>query len=155
MNLSSSRVAVLGLALITLAAGSRSVHASPVGVARSADLSWTDAGPDLPGGTQMAVLVGDPSKAEAFTVRIKFPAGTRVMPHVHPATEHVTVVKGRLGIGSGETWDDAKLEWLTRGDAFWVEKGAPHFGSAKSEVIIEIHATGPWGLTYVEPPKDR
>ena len=150
MSLSSSRVAVLVLVLLVLAAGAPAAEDSAVGVTRGDAVTWSDAGPDLPEGTQVAVLVGDPSKEGPFTIRIKFPPRTKVMPHTHPATEHVTVVQGRMGIGEGETFDESKLQWLARGDVFWVEKDAPHYGMTKSGTVIEIHASGPWGLTYVD-----
>ena len=143
------RRASILLAAVLVSSVSGASAADAVGVVRTTDIEWTSAGQDLPTGTQKAVLAGDPSKAEAFTLRLKFPPGSKVMPHVHPGTEHVTVLQGRLGIGSGSTFDEAKLQWLHHGDTFWVEKDAPHFGMATSEVIIEIHATGPWGLTYV------
>ena len=150
MSLGTPRVGALVLVLLGLAAGTRTAEASAVGVTRGGAVTWSDAGPDLPEGTQVAVLAGDPSKAGPFTIRIKFPARTKVMPHTHPATEHVTVVQGRMGIGDGATFDESKLQWLTRGDVFWVEKDAPHYGMTKSVTVIEIHATGPWGLTYVD-----
>jgi hypothetical protein len=50
-------------------------------VMKPADLKWGDAPPGLPAGGKMAVLNGDPTQAGAFTVRLKAPAGYKVMPH--------------------------------------------------------------------------
>ena len=150
MGFGTPRIGALVLVLLGLSAGPRAAEASAVGVTRGNSLTWSDAGPDLPKGTQVAVLAGDPSKAGPFTIRIKFAPRTKVMPHTHPATEQVTVVQGHMGIGDGSTFDESKLQWLTRGDVFWVEKDAPHYGMTRSATIIEIHATGPWALTYVD-----
>jgi hypothetical protein len=47
-------------------------------------LKWTAAPPVLPKGAQIAVLYGDPDKAEPFVFRLKFPAGYKVAAHMHP-----------------------------------------------------------------------
>src|ERR687898_301707 len=39
------------------------------------DIKWGPAPPSLPPGAQMGVLNGDPSKAEPFVMRAKFPDG--------------------------------------------------------------------------------
>src|SRR5262245_7386243 len=54
------------------------------------DVKWGPAPPALPAGAQIAVLSGDPSKAEPFTIRLKAPDGYKIMPHWHPTDENVT-----------------------------------------------------------------
>src|SRR5690348_5034504 len=63
-------------------------------VMKPADLKWGDAPPGLPAGGKMAVLNGDPTQTGAFTVRLKAPAGYKVMPHTHPTAERLTVIAG-------------------------------------------------------------
>ena len=58
------------------------------------DLKWGDPPPVLPKGAQMAVLAGDPTKAGLFVVRLKMPAGYKIMPHSHPTDENITVISG-------------------------------------------------------------
>src|SRR5215210_1748022 len=58
--------------------------------------------PALPKGIQVAVLVGDPTKAEVVVVRLKFSPNSHVPPHTHPHSEVATVISGSIGTGMGE-----------------------------------------------------
>ena len=71
------------------------------------DVKWGPAPPALPAGAQIAVLSGDPSKAEPFTIRLKAPDGYKIMPHWHPTDENVTVLEGTFAMGVGEKFDEA------------------------------------------------
>ena len=78
-------------------------------IINAADLKWGPAPPGLPAAVQATVLDGDPTKPGLFTVRLKAPDGTQIMPHWHPADEHVTVISGALMVGWGQKWDDAAM----------------------------------------------
>src|SRR5262245_25877398 len=71
--------------------------------------------PTLPQGVKVVVIEGDPSQAGVFTMRISFPAGTRVEPHFHPGVEHGTVLSGVVSIGIGEVFATEKLKRLPVG----------------------------------------
>src|SRR5262249_4428521 len=71
------------------------------------DVKWGPVPPALPAGAQIAVLSGDPSKAEPFTIRLKAPDGYKIMPHWHPTDENVTVLEGTFAMGVGEKFDEA------------------------------------------------
>src|SRR6266567_1157 len=66
------------------------------------EAQWGPAPPMLPAGAQIAVLSGDPTKAVAYTVRLKFPANYAIPAHSHPGDEHVVVSSGALTIGMGD-----------------------------------------------------
>src|SRR6476646_10672886 len=66
---------------------------------------WGAAPPMLPAGAQIAVLVGDPTKAGPYTVRLKFPANYDIQAHSHPTDENVLVVSGELFAGMGTKLD--------------------------------------------------
>src|SRR5260370_18201072 len=68
------------------------------------ELIWKD-NPALPKGAQVAILLGDPTKAEVIVQRVKFPANYQVPPHTHPYAEVVTVLSGSIGFGMGEKLD--------------------------------------------------
>ena len=68
--------------------------APPVGTIQVTNVVWTAAPPNMPKGTLIAVLEGDPKKPGMFTIRVKMPAGTRIPPHWHPRQERVTVLSG-------------------------------------------------------------
>jgi uncharacterized protein (TIGR02246 family) len=118
------------------------------------ELVWRDAPPSLPPGAKIAVLEGDPTQPGPFTFRLKFPAGYRIPPHFHPVIEHATVVSGALSIGQGDRWDDSKLVRLDVGDFIHMPPGTRHFVTATGETVIQLHAIGPWGVTYVNPQDD-
>ena len=62
-------------------------------------------------GPQTAVLYGDPTKPGVYVQRVKFPPGTKVMPHWHPDEWRTAVVlSGTLYFGVGEQWDESKLQ---------------------------------------------
>jgi quercetin dioxygenase-like cupin family protein len=112
-------------------------------------------------GMQMAVLSGDPTKAEHFTVRVKVPAGYLIKPHWHPADEHVTVVSGLINVGilnSMEpvtTLDRAIAKAYGVGSFATMPARKPHFAFAGPEgVELQIHGMGPFAMTYLDPQDD-
>src|SRR5579863_4489628 len=101
------RLAALAFAaLLPLAAHAQqaTVVASPAAVKWKA----APAALGLPKGTMLAVVYGNPSKAESFATRTKFPAGAKVMPHKHPVDENITVLSGILHIGFGDKFNPKK-----------------------------------------------
>ena len=63
----------------------------------------------------MAVVSGNPMAAGSFTVQLSMPDGYRIMPHTHPTDEQVTVKKGTLLVGMGDTFDAAKTNAMATG----------------------------------------
>ena len=121
----------------------------------AADLKWGPAPPGLPPGSQVAVLAGDPSQAgSAFVMRAKFPDGYKVPPHWHPTDENVTVISGSFLIGMGEKMDESSMKALGPGGFVRMGKKTPHYAMSKGETIIQIHATGPFEITYINPNDD-
>jgi uncharacterized protein (TIGR02246 family) len=118
------------------------------------EIVWRDGPPSLPPGAKMAVLEGDPMQPGPFTLRLKVPTGYRIPPHFHPVIEHVTVVSGAFSVGKGEQWDDSKLVRLDAGDFIHMPPGERHFARATGETVLQLHSTGPWGITYVNPQDD-
>lgn len=110
----------------------------------------------LPPGAEMAVLQGDPSVAGAlFTIRLRLPDGYVLPPHWHPTDEHVTVIKGTFRVGLGDTFDrKAFLPALHAGGFISAPANANHFAQAKGRTIVQVHAIGPFAITYVHPEDD-
>ena len=127
-------------------------HATPM--VNASDLKWGPAPPAFNAGAQMAVVDGDPTKPGPFVIRAKFPAGFKVMPHWHPTDENVTVISGTLAAGMGEKWDDAAMKTFTAGAFARMPKKSPHYVQAKEETVVQVHGTGPFVLTYVNPNDD-
>lgn len=117
------------------------------------DFRWKEA-PSLPAGTMVAVIDGDPSKAGPFTMRLRFPDGTKIPPHYHPADEHVTVITGRFSMALGEKWDDKALHEMEPGSYMMMKEGVRHFALSRGITEVQLHGVGPWGIVYVNPGDD-
>ena len=137
-------------------------HPSTVGVRQSeqhilvdpARLEWKPAPAVLPAGAQATVLEGDPTKPGLFTMRLRLPDDYRIRPHFHDADEHVTVLSGTFVVGLGETWSDTAGTALAPGGYAVMPAGTRHFARTRGETVLQIHAVGPWALTYVNPADD-
>jgi len=115
-------------------------------------LKWGAAPPVFEPGAQMAVLQGDPSKAgEEFTVRLRMPSGYKIAPHTHPTAENITVIEGTFLVGMGSTVDRAKMLTLPRGAFASAPAQHPHYAEARGATVVQVHAIGPFALTYVNP----
>jgi quercetin dioxygenase-like cupin family protein len=117
-----------------------------------AALKWTPA--DIPGfvpGMEMAVVAGDPSKAEPYTLRLRFPKDYVFPAHWHPQTENLTVLEGKFVLGMGSKTDKTMLKEYERGDYLVLPGNQPHFGGAKGDnTVIQLHGVGPFGITVTE-----
>lgn len=120
---------------------------------RAADLKWSPV-PSLPKGAQIAMIEGPMNQAVPFTVRLKFPANYTIPPHMHPAVERVTVLAGTLHMGMGEKFDRAGTQPVGSGDIMIMQPGTAHFAWNETETVLQLHGTGPWGITYLNAADD-
>jgi hypothetical protein len=121
---------------------------------RAEDIRWRTFAA-YPPGVRLAVLVGDPSRPGPYTIRVRVPAGVRLMPHKHPEDRIYTVISGVFHIGLGEVFDPDGLTAYAPGDVVVLPGGQPHFHWARSgPYISQITAIGPLGLTYLDPAND-
>jgi quercetin dioxygenase-like cupin family protein len=101
---------------------------------------------------QMLALYGDPAASGLYASRVRFPAGLKVPPHVHPTeTRTAVILSGTLWFAFGDAWDETKLQPLEPG-AFLVEPaGVPHFAWARDgEVIAHLTAIGPTSTQMID-----
>jgi len=116
-------------------------------------LKWAEP-PVLPG-AKLAVVQGDPSKEGPFVYRIKMPAGYKIAPHTHKASENVTVLSGVFYFGVGEKFDQGSGQELPAGGFVSVPPKHPHYAWAgKEETVVQVHGVGPTDLTFVNPADD-
>ena len=118
------------------------------------ELQWGDAPPGLPAGAKMAVLDGDPNKRGSFTVRLKAPAGYKILPHTHPTAERVTGISGTARLGMGERFDEATAREVAAGTFAVLPAHMAHFASFPDESVIQIQSEGPFQIKYVNPADD-
>ena len=119
------------------------------------DIQWGPAPAVFPPGAEFAVLQGDPSKAEPFTVRLRLPNGYKIPPHTHPTAENVTVLSGTFLAGMGTRFVESEMQAFGR-DAFAsIPADHPHYAMARGLTVVQVHAIGPFVLTYVNPADAR
>ena len=117
-------------------------------------LQWGPAPAVFPAGAKMAVVSGDPSKAELFQVQLSMPDGYKIPPHFHPTDEVVEVKEGTFLVGMGDTFDPKKTSPMKQGEKGTVPAKAHHFAIAQGATIVAVSARGPFVLTYVNPADD-
>ena len=146
---------VAGLTAAVAVAQHEAHQAAPAHVIFTpAQVAWGEAPPSFPKGARFATLVGDPTKPGPFTIRAVFPAGYKIMPHWHPTAEHVTVLEGTYAMGKGDTFDMKALHSLPPGSFSMMPAETRHFAYTEKGVTIQVHGTGPFTLTYVNPADD-
>jgi ChrR Cupin-like domain len=121
---------------------------------RPEDIDWQPFAA-LPSPTRLAVLVGQPSQPGPYVIRVKVPAGVKLMPHRHPEDRVYTVMSGVFYIGQGERFDEDTLQAYAPGSVVVLPGDTFHFHWAKSgEYVTQVTAIGPLGLEYRDPADD-
>jgi quercetin dioxygenase-like cupin family protein len=111
--------------------------------------------PAFPPSVRLAVVVGEPSEAGPYVIRVRVPSGVKLMPHKHPEDRIYTVMSGVFYIGLGDKFDANKLEAYPPGTVISLPGNTSHFHWAKSgEYITQVSAIGPLGLEYVNSRDD-
>jgi quercetin dioxygenase-like cupin family protein len=109
----------------------------------------------FPAGAQLAVLVGDPTRAGPYLTRVKVPAGVKLMPHKHPEDRIYTVISGVFYIGLGDRFEAENLKAFPPGSVIVLPGGTWHFHWAKSGAYVtQVSAIGPLGLEYKDAADD-
>jgi quercetin dioxygenase-like cupin family protein len=111
--------------------------------------------PAFPPSVRLANLVGDPTEAAPYVIRVKAHAGAKLMPHRHPEDRIYTVISGVFYIGLGEKFDGDKVKAYPPGALIVLPGDTWHFHWAKSgEYVTQVNAIGPLGLEYQDPGDD-
>ena len=109
----------------------------------------------FPQTVRLAILVGSTSEAAPYVIRVKMPAGEKLMPHRHPEDRIYTVMSGVFYIGLGDRFDAGKLKAYPPGSVVILPGNTWHFHWAKSgEYVTQVTAVGPLGLEYLDPRDD-
>lgn len=81
-----------------------------------------------------------------YVLSVKYAAGAKSLPHVHPDTRVVTVISGRFYAGAGAAFDETALRALGPGDSIVVPANAAHYGWARNgEALLLEVGVGPTG----------
>lgn len=99
----------------------------------------------------MAALVGNPAEATRYVMRLRFPAGHRVMPHSHPEERIYTVLDGTWHIGLGRHFDASLVKAFPVGSVYVLPANVPHFHVAQTgRAIVQVNGVGPTATHYVD-----
>jgi quercetin dioxygenase-like cupin family protein len=141
------RFTIAGWLLLALAG----TVAAPTNAHEPQEFKWGPAPAVFPPGAQMAVLQGDPSSTNLFTVRLRMPDGYKIPPHTHPTDENVTVVAGTFRVGMGKKFESKGMLTLGSGGFVTAPANEAHYAVAQGPTIVQVHAMGPFAMTYVNP----
>jgi quercetin dioxygenase-like cupin family protein len=120
----------------------------------SEDIDWKPFAA-FPPSVRLAIVVGQPSEAGPYTIRVRVPQGVKIMPHRHPEDRVYTVMSGVFYIGLGDKFDADKLQAYPPGSVIVLPGNTSHFHWAKSsEYVTQVTAIGPLGLEYISPKDD-
>ena len=98
------------------------------------------------------VIHGDIEKVgQEFVMRIRELRGGFIPPHTHPVDEHVTVLEGKVCMGTGPDFDRAKLQCLGPGGYAFFAKGTTIFGESPGPATVQVHGIGPFHLHWKYP----
>jgi hypothetical protein len=118
------------------------------------EIVWGPAAPALPAGAKMAVLKGDPTQEGIVVLRAWFPAGYQIMPHWHPASEHVTVISGEAHVGMGDAFDKTMGYVVPAAGFAYLAPLIHHYFWVDTETVIQVEGMGPFQLYYLNPADD-
>lgn len=57
-------------------------------------------------------------------------------------------------MGAGPVFDKTKTHALAPGDVSIMQARTQHFAWTSEETVLQLHGTGPWGITYINPADD-
>jgi quercetin dioxygenase-like cupin family protein len=120
----------------------------------SEDIDWKPFAA-FPPSVRLAAVVGQPSEAGPYTIRVRVPQGVKLMPHRHPEDRVYTVISGVFYIGLGDQFNPDKLQAYPPGSVIVLPGNTSHFHWAKSgEYVTQVTAIGPLGLEYISAKDD-
>lgn len=124
------------------------------GATLSEDMVWKSVAA-YPPSVHLAVVAGQISQAEPYTIRVKVPHGVKFMPHRHAEDRVYTVISGVFYIGLGDEFDADKLQAYPPGAVIILPGNTSHFHWAKSgEYITQVSAIGPLSIEFVNSKDD-
>lgn len=112
------------------------------------DIKWVK---NAAAGSEVATLVGDPSKPGLYIVLQKWLPHHNSRPHFHPNDRYITVLSGTWWVNTGPKYDMASAKPVPAG-SFVVHYGKEiHYDGAKDEeCLLQIVGMGPATNTPAE-----
>jgi quercetin dioxygenase-like cupin family protein len=104
------------------------------------DIKWVKTA----GGSEQAVLFGDPAKPGLYIVLTKWTPHNNSRPHSHPNDRFITVLKGTWWVNTGANYDPDGMKPVPAGSYVVHYGNQIHYDGAKDEeCILQIVGMGP------------
>ncbi len=110
------------------------------------DIPWQKA-EGMPAGVMVSHAAGE-AKGGAAVDFLMFPAGTLVPAHWHSANHVVTVLSGKLVIGSP---GEKKGQEVGPGGYFKLKGKTPHWTMAKEDTVFVVSGDAPNDMHWIKP----
>ncbi len=131
-------------------ASSRAADLDPKAIAIQLpkDIKWVS---NPQAGSEVATVVGDPSKPGLYVVLQKWLPHHNSRPHFHPNDRYITVISGTWWVNTGPKYDMASAKPIPAG-SFVIHYGKEiHYDGAKDEpCVLQIVGMGPATNTPAE-----
>lgn len=120
-----------------------------------AEMKWEARGALALTGMEETNLVGDPAKPGPYTLRLKFPAGYKLAPHMHPDAREVTILSGTLYTAYADkfntTVDPKAFKALPAGSFYTEPAYFVHIVETRGPTVIQVSGIGPSGRKFFDP----
>ena len=114
------------------------------------EIEWVRAGN---GGSETAVIFGDPSQPGLYVVLQKWLPHNNSRPHFHPNDRFITVLEGTWWVNTGPKYDPDGMQPVYAGSVVTHYGKEIHYDGAKDEeCILYIVGIGPATGTPAEEP---
>ena len=150
IRIESLCAALIGIAVFAMAVSSQEKKESADAhkIVHFGDLKWTP----IIKGCDIAVVDGNlDAEGQPFVLRFRCSDGAKVPAHWHPTDENLTVLKGTFLVGTGDKFDETKLQTMNTGNFLLLPKEMRHFAMAKGDLILQAHGIGPFKVNWVNP----
>jgi quercetin dioxygenase-like cupin family protein len=132
---------IFGGLLATVAVGRADVDPKAVEIVAVDQVKWVKS---ANGGSESALLFGDPSKPGPYVMRVKWLPGNMSRPHTHSTDRFFVVISGTWWVGSGTKYDPDSTVPVKPGGYVIHHAGQPHYDGAKGEeTVIQVWGEGP------------
>jgi quercetin dioxygenase-like cupin family protein len=139
---------IFGGLLAAASVGRADVDPKAVEIVAADQVKWVKS-PN--GGSESAVLFGDPSKPGPYVMRLRWLPGNMSRPHTHATDRFFVVISGTWWVGSGTKFDPDSTVPVKAGSYVIHHAGQPHYDGAKGEeTVIQVWGEGPLTTQSVE-----
>jgi uncharacterized RmlC-like cupin family protein len=143
-------VLYMTVAAVAQAASLDEIRLNPIEIAAK-ESGGAGAGTSGVTGIRTTVLLGDPTRAGLYTIRLSIPANTKIQAHTHRDNRSAVVISGVWYFGYGRVADESVTKSLPPGSFYTEPGGVPHFALTKAQpVVVYITGFGPTDTIYVD-----